>query len=143
MTGERTPNVPQLRKYVEWVEEQAALPEIDRTWYQRYWQTSPDLHAADMIRCSVLSLRADYRHLIQVAAHCGTAYCLAGKIAVDHDERYAEDEYVDGVHAADKALEVLGLERDGSTGIYHEIFRGSNNAARIREIAEAEAGERL
>lgn len=142
MTETRTPNIPALRKYVEWVEEQEALPEIDRTWYQRYWHTEPSLVALCLLEGENGEVGISLPYLNQVAAHCGTAYCLAGKIAMDADKRYATELRVDDVHVAEKALEVLGL-KSSEFGWYHAIFKGNNTAADIRRIAEAEAGERL
>lgn len=133
------PNVPMLRKYVEWVEEQEALPEIDRTWVQRWWMTTAGSHAAMMLEMVPM---IDFKARVTAVNHCGTAYCLAGKVAMDHDPEYANVPIVNNVHCADLALNLLGLEHDRMPS-RHPIFRSENTAADIRRIAEQAAGERL
>lgn len=122
-----TPNVPLLRKMVEWVEEQAALPSKKRSWHQGVW--------------TAIKGHRDFKK----SWSCDTAMCLAGKVAMDDgwlpDLNLFGDGWVekDGVRqpvwwVADK---LLGLD-DG-----HELYDGENNAADIRRIAEHIAGERL
>lgn len=121
-------NVPLLRKAVEWVEEQAALPEEQSAWYQGTWMVNAEL----------------------LERECGTAYCMAGYIGQLLDERYRESQTVDGVHVADFAGEALGLERPdagelmggvGSMGhAFQPLFHASNDATDIRRIAERLAG---
>ena len=125
------PNIPLLRKAVEWVEAQAALPEIDREWMQSDWLATP--HDRALWNFNLYGQAAEV-----VAAHCGAAYCVAGWIAQGVDPRYATASEVDGVHAADVAAGALGLDGDQDV-----LFHGSNTAADVRRIAEEIAGERL
>ena len=134
-------NIPLLRKGLEWVEEQDALPEIDREWNQRDWITSPLFRSLALVyqRGRFSSPEAHKRAARQVAPHCGTAYCFAGYIAQLENERYANQIEVDGVDVGDFAQEVLGLTQDQA----NELFEGDNTAEMIREICERFAGQRL
>jgi hypothetical protein len=118
------PNIPLLRKMVEWVEEQEQLPARDREWEQVSWLR-----------------RGTYWT-------CGTVMCVAGKVAVDagfvpsfgNDDftYYVTDPVTGQSHDVEKlAAELLGIGDDSP------LFGGSNNAADIRRHAEAIAGERL
>lgn len=121
-------NVPLLRKAVEWVEEQAALPEEQSEWYQGTWRVDGEM----------------------LDRSCGTAYCMAGYIGQLLDERYRESQTVDGMHVADFAGEALGLERPGPgemlAGVgsmghaFQPLFHASNTVEDIRRIAERLAG---
>ncbi len=119
-------NIPLLRKAVEWVEEQDALPEETRTWYQGAYVVIERWRVADL-------------------AHdtgCGTAYCLAGYVASQVDPNLAESSaYVndDGDYVSTNlvASEILGLPYD------HNLFNGGNDAETIRRLAEEYAGEKL
>lgn len=121
-------NVPLLRKAVEWVEEQAALPEEQSEWYQGTWRVSGDI----------------------LDRSCGTAYCMAGYIGQLLDERYKESQTVDGMHVADFAGEALGLDTPDVDATYlgvgvighafQPLFHASNTVEDIRRIAEELAG---
>jgi hypothetical protein len=135
-------NVPMLRKYTEWVEEQEALDWPERQWLQSYWLTGPAAMSAAVAQATGKVMP------------CGTAYCMAGKIAADADPRYVTASFVDGVHCSTLAGQLLGLTpvAPGPGEGYHDpshpytnhpLFRASNTAATIREIAESLAGERL
>jgi hypothetical protein len=122
------PDIPLLRKYVEWVEEQAARPVAERDWFQGSW--------------------------VSPRAACGTAYCVAGRVVTDagyhfvihHPVRLPFDEITE-VRFGDDPIEqvdhvaqrILGISDEQA----YELFLGSNSAQRIREIAEKIAGERL
>jgi hypothetical protein len=132
-----SPDVPLLRKTVEWVEEQEALTE-SREWDQGSWYA------------------AAYEE-----PWCGTVYCVAGKIALDHGwkpchflpeaENWVKDGEVRDIE--ELASEILGLrvciaERSGFAACdpdQHDqaLFHGDNTAADVRRIAERIAGERL
>ena len=131
MSKTLTPNIPLLRKMVEWVEEQAQLTE-NREWYQADWIVAP----------------SEYLGLADEAENwCGTACCVAGKVAlmdgwkpaffsglattVTKDGEYREVKEV--------AAELLGIPDYG----VHPLFDGNNTAADIRRIAEEIAGEPL
>jgi hypothetical protein len=137
------PNIPLLRKAVEWVEEQEALPWIDRNWWQGDYYVDPLFWATIMVCTSAngkyRTASAQRRAAQLVAPHCGSAYCVAGKIGADLDERYATSQVVDGVHVAAVAREALGLD-DGQAQL---LFAGSNKAADIRRLAEEFAGQPL
>lgn len=146
------PNIPLLRKAVEWVETQDALPEIDREWEQEVYLSPPEHRAFKMIRLSGLTALDPYtiRPLVdRLAPHCGTGYCVAGHIAATIDSRYLTTEAVDyphgfeylgrAVHSSVVAKEAMGL-----TGAQAgELFAGGNTARDIRRVAENVAGERL
>lgn len=115
------PNVPLLRKIVEWVEEQDQLPE-GREWYQGGWFT----------------IKRD-------APWCGTAMCVAGKVALDAGwkqrrgtgSRVVRDN--EEGSANDVARDLLGLN-DWQA---EQLFSGGNDVIDIRRFAEKFAGERL
>lgn len=140
MSSTRTINVPLLRKAVEWVEEQAALPAIDCHWHQAAYVQSPHARAFGLLKS--VGFPAETRtveNLTKVAKHCGTAYCVAGYIGQLLDDRYVTCEQVDGVHVGDFAARQLGLDQFRAD----ELFDGSNTAADVRRIAEKFAGEVL
>lgn len=110
-------NIPLLRKAVEWVEEQDALPEDTRQWMQDVWGLSED----DRLM--------EYGHSVG----CGTAYCVGGKIAEDAGIDWSIQA---AGHVAGDLLGLTGLQAD-------ELFEPGNTAADIRRIAESIAGERL
>jgi hypothetical protein len=129
-------NIPLLRKAVEWVEAQDALPEIDSEWFQGNYVLGP---AAKALYLVGREHRSEIQNLHQVAAHCGTVYCVAGYIGQLTDERYKHSDIVGGVHVSAVAERELGL----TYGQAQELFHGSNSAAHIRELAERFAGEAL
>lgn len=122
------PNIPLLRKAVEWAEAEAQKPEDQRQWNQTYWAQ---------------------------ATECGTAYCLAGytvMAAVPGAEAVLQlggfdgdyDLHVNGEPAlwSETAQEALGITRDERL----DLFDGMNRIGDIRAAAEriaARAGERL
>lgn len=115
---ELTLNVPLLRKMVKWVEEQEALPRDRREWRQDWWaQPAP----------------------------CGTAYCVAGKIATDagHTVDRYNGHIEDGRHAAAVARQLLRASSHNRDNKHGYLFAAHNTAADIRRIAEHMAGERL
>jgi hypothetical protein len=130
-----TPNIPLLRKVVEWVEWQEQLIE-GREWYQGAWYEKMD--------------EANW-------CWCQTAMCVAGKVAWDEGWRpiFSEGEssaqYVvkDEMreYVEDVAADLLGIEPEvdypnlGLTN--YPLFAPGNNASDIRRIAEEIAGERL
>lgn len=122
--SEPIPNIPLLRKAVEWVEAQDALPEHERQWLQAMYVLPAEAPGTWLAR-----LRATYNR----PASCGTCYCVAGKI--QHDLTGSENE----VTARRVAMEALGLTDDQAFA----LFAGGNTAADVRRIAEDIAGERL
>lgn len=88
---ETMPNIPLLRKVVEWVEEQDALPYDKCTWNQMYWAEE---------------------------SNCGTVYCVAGKIAHDlHPDWSVDkiDKYAKGV-----AMQALEIGHEDADRLFHE-----------------------
>lgn len=130
-------NIPLLRKGVEWVEEQEALPVMTRQWMQDMWVTSEE----DRVAC------------LTGETGCGTAYCLAGWVAMQKYPELAEIDFawVNGkyLRSSDVAAEELGLPGYGvapeqyETSCLHKLFSPHNTAADIRRIAEELAGEKL
>jgi len=141
MTENISPNIPLLRKAVEWVEEQDALPEIDREWWQGGYVTPPNYMADHLVRMVWNSdgTRVNNEQLNQIRAHCGTAYCVAGWVGMHADSRYTTTDVVDGIHVRYVAITELGLT-DEQAGA---LFDGSNSATQVRRIAEKIAGEKL
>ncbi len=128
-----TINIPLLRKAVEWVEEQAALPREGSAWNQESWMSKP-VEESD-------------------GGYCNTAMCIAGAIShwagwkpvwVDtqvENRYYADSAIKDGV---EKAIEVIAADELGlEYGEKDYLFRASNDAASIRSVAERIAGEAL
>lgn len=128
MSEERTPNIPLLRKVVEWVEEQEGRTE-GREWYQGDW-----IALAEELREEEEELGGE--------GWCDTVFCVAGKVALDAGWKPAEEwgrvtrrgqiRPVDEV-----AEELLGLSKS------HPLFFSGNTASDIRHIAESIAGEPL
>lgn len=152
-TMEPTLNVPLLRKAVEWVEHEAAKPEIDREWYQGTYVATPRQHARALAWWAVAD-DAELPEVDEMAArlepHCGTAYCVAGYVAQLVDERFAGKSYIfapddpdaddDGdLHCSALAARELGLSMDQA----YDLFYAGNTAADVRRHAEGFAGEAL
>ena len=118
------PNIPLLRKVVEWVEWQDGLYE-GKEWYQGTW------------------FRKTY--LVEETEWCDSAMCIAGKIVTDagwvqarHDSNMVVKGFDKGF-VWDVAAELLGLPSE----VADRLFEGDNDASAIRRIAEEIAGERL
>jgi hypothetical protein len=139
-----TPNIPLLRKGVEWVEWQDSLPAIDSQWRQEDYLMTEYRHALALLSDDVQELSRVLsgpvqRTASQVSAHCGTAYCFAGYIGQLLDKRYERKDTVNFVHVADFARRQLGITEHQA----QLLFDGCNRAADIRRICEAIAGEKL
>ena len=113
------PNIPLLRKAVEWAEAEAAKTDGTCLWYQRNWA---------------------------VETECGTAYCIAGFVVTqtvagasvvipdwDADDPYAVLQ-IDGARAdwISVGRDALGLTADEASGLFHE----DNTIGDVRRIAE-------
>lgn len=114
-------NVPLLRKAVEWAESEAAKPREVSQWHQTRFAEPID---------------------------CGTAYCLAGWVAVNDGlpqsvfAEYMAKSDASGEAAItieDRAAAVLGLTDEQA----NRLFDADNTIEDVREIAESMAGERL
>lgn len=155
-------NIPLLRKAVEWVEEEAQKPLIDRRWYQDDWVRRPDQRADDITNqvaaeCdAVARFEFDFERVEEVLAeHCGTAYCVAGYIGQMLDKRYEKSTVVDGVHVSVFAADALGIQyetvpvidmydaKETHCEAVVDLFNGWNDAETIRAFAEQYAGEKL
>lgn len=117
-----TPNIPLLRKAVEWAESEAAKTDGTCLWNQ-----------------------AEY---VIDRGECGTAYCIAGFAVVNGVASAEVDAWglleVDGRprHWHTAGREVLGLSDDEAD----DLFADSNSITDVREVAEqiaGRAGERL
>lgn len=123
--GLMEPNIPLLRKVVEWVEWQDQLEE-GKEWYQGTWF---------------------HQNYFAEEEWCDSAMCVAGKVVTDAGwvlvkqdlsrSLVAKNGYMEAVW--DVAAELLGLD-DITAG---NLFDGGNEAHDIRRIAEEIAGERL
>lgn len=129
--------IPYLRKAVEWVEYQAALPEIDREWFQNSYLLPPEDHARVLLDSTLGYVALD--DVIQLQEHCGTTYCVAGYLGQLMDERYIHNDVAGGIHVSAFVCKQLGLSVDDGS----RLFNGSNTAADVREIAEDIAGQPL
>lgn len=152
------PNIPALRRVVEWVEEQDTLPSTESEWKQTVWAViRPGGHTA---------LRPE---------PCGTAFCVAGKVVHDAGFQilYDDNSWDAGLCVAPEvpinytergtvtteerrrivtdldpdywesikvqAAKILGLDEYQSD----LLFQASNSAEMIRDLAEEFAGEPL
>jgi hypothetical protein len=128
MERNERPNIPLLRKAVEWVEEQDKL-ETNREWYQGGWFERS------------LGERSGGDHF------CDTAYCLAGWVALqagwtpvfETDSTSLVER--NGVIAITEAVAARELGLDSMPAMW--LFAASNSAERIRYMAERIAGEKL
>ena len=136
-------NIPLLRKCVEWVEEEATKPGIDRRWWQNRYLTPPRVLAGWLLQYQPgVNILNEYELLDQVETHCGTAFCVAGYVGQLYDERYQFTDCIDGEengHVSEFARDKLGLTQEQS----QKLFAGENNVRDIRRIAEQFAGEPL
>lgn len=132
----REVNIPLLRKAVEWVESQAALPGAEREWHQEIWFISAeDTH---------LYTAWGKRLAEQALPSCGTACCVAGWVASQEEPliyHHQSNMYYNrkGEEPAIAAARLLGLTDSQAD----HLFSASNSAADIRRIAEGIAGETL
>lgn len=124
-------NVPLLRKMVEWVEEQEKLTE-GREWWQGFWATDTS--------------RGTFIELVDSKSYCGTAFCVAGKLAYDDGwkPKWLPDGEAYEVTRDGETKEIAGVAA-GLLGIAPDtrLFDANNTAAVIRRIAEDITGERL
>lgn len=120
-------DVARLRKAVEWVREQAALPTEQSAWYQGLW-----------------AARGSY-----IDRDCGTAYCVAGYVAQlsgevvfngDGESGEVYDPATGNVFAIDEAAkDLLGLLEEEANA----LFNPSNTLADVEYVAGRLAGEEL
>ena len=126
------PDIPLLRKAVEWVEEQDKLPIDQRQWYQGdYISRFRHLWAKFLqIRGSAVAegVNEETFDSMQREPVCGTCYCVAGYIAMQDNPAYTNRDIVDEVHVADYAMRLLGLDRWEA----QHLFAGTNSAADVR-----------
>ena len=112
----RVPDIPLLRKCVEWAETEAQKPYRERRWEQSRWK---------------------------VEKECGTAYCIAGYvIELQGGYEWDRDEvWGDCIRSSDG----LGVERVSTVanrllGLTPEqgdaLFYPGNNIQRVRHVAE-------
>lgn len=129
-SNDRKPNIPLLRKCVEFVEQQSKLPTQIRNWDQEVWVRKSD-------------------------NFCGTVGCVAGNIAIedgivdwDDPNCILENNFYntimngpDGysIDVEDWAMYRLGLSRDQA----FDLFKMNNSAEDVRRVAEQIAGEKL
>lgn len=118
-------NVPLLRKAVEWVREQAALPRRQSAWYQGNWAIAGE----------------------ELGRECGTAYCVAGYVAQLSGEvvtmggswpRLVDDDGQD-LAISEYAQAQLGLVTDEADA----LFAAANGLEDVEWVASQLAGEEL
>ena len=129
--------IPLLRKSVEWAEAEARKPDIDRRWRQENYRMNAVQLAAALLK--QMGVKIPLRSQMQVAAHCGTCYCMTGWLGQELDPRYANTEVVGSVHVAAFVREQMGFT-DQEAGM---LFDGNNTITRVRELCERIAGESL
>ena len=129
-------NIPELRKAVEWVEEQAELARrgLPSEWDQALWVSEVDRYNRQ---------RNTDGNLI-IPAPCGTVCCVAGHVALEHGCYLDADDHFRAANGAeafapDVAEKVLGLNQVDAS----DLFDPSNTSADVRRIAEQIAGEPL
>lgn len=134
-------NIPLLRKCVEWVENEASKPAIDRRWWQNRYLTPPRVLAGWLLQYQPgVNILNEYELLDQVETHCGTAFCVAGYVGQLYEERYQFEDCPDGLgHVSEFAQKKLGLTSEQA----QKLFAGENSVHDIRRIAEQFAGEPL
>lgn len=151
-------NVPLLRKVYEWVSEQAALPAMEREWYQGSWAISPEMRLrtlfgqeADYTEKGALSFENAY-HVwaanVDEQYKCKSAYCFAGYTCLINDlieplvGFKSTSATSDGRSIEDAAVDLLGL----TDGEALRLFHGCNSFEKITEVVEEimeRAGEKL
>jgi hypothetical protein len=129
--------IPLLRKGVEWAEAEAQKPWIERRWWQNAYFTSAKSLATSLLLRT--NLKPTQQKQEQIAAHCGSCYCMAGWLGQELDPRYVENEFVDGVHVAEFVMKEMGFTRHEAS----ELFSGTNSIQTVRYLAEQIAGEPL
>ena len=133
-------NIPLLRKAVEWVEEQAQLPDDECQWVQSEWTAvrignrilDPEFDAGDYTREELLA--------IAQRGECETTYCVAGYIGVMLSDAY---KYTwapkNQPHVDVFAARALGISENDKW----RLFNATNSAEDVRRIAEEIAGQPL
>lgn len=148
-----TPNTPLMRKTVEWVEEQDKLSVEESQWRQGDWCTTKVVCDGELFSLQSYGTTVEDLGLwagTYEEVKCGTAFCVAGKIAydagLDMDTQgvivSSEDPHLSGYigeHCSEYAEDALGLEPWQST----QLFSGSNGAEDIRRMCEAWTKEKL
>lgn len=147
-------DVPLLRKAVEWVEEQEALPPRQREWRQSVWR-GVAFRPAGIVQGPLQAAR-----VVSGGRSCGTTYCVAGYIAemtggtwasndtksslyqallAEPDEEGAAWAYDSArsdrgpvliVNASIRATNKLGIRDDAG------LFNGGNTAEGVRSKAQ-------
>jgi hypothetical protein len=110
-------NLPLLRKAVEWAESEARKPEAESEWFQGAYA----IEGGDISR------------------HCGTAYCIAGFVALHDGGHDLTPDYIDGDDKASVARDLLGIdEYDAWGGDVDQdgLFAPYNRIEDVRDIAE-------
>jgi hypothetical protein len=116
------PDVPLLRKAVEWMQAQAALPEKECQWVQGQWVIPAET----------------------IGRECGTCYCVAGYVASLTGEVHTRTQTMAGSHEHvwQRAQHALGLTEYEADW----LFQGGNDLADVQRIAgriAARAGDTL
>lgn len=123
------PDIPRLRKAVEWAEAEAAKPFELREWHQARYVLPLNPHSHDIAAVTARQAKAP---------ECGTCYCIAGKVVVDE---YGPEPPATIMYNIDvRAAELLNLDYEtDAAALFHE----DNTIEDVRRIAEDIAGERL
>lgn len=136
---EKTVDIPLLRKGLEWVEEQEALPVERRRWNQGQYVVSWRFFLDTRLTRRAFDAAATQPETAALL-DCGTACCFAGYIAQEAEPGFTEKsiEY-QNTYARDVAVDHLGI----TDGQARSLFDGDNSAAAVRRICEEIAGEPL
>ncbi|MGH3498425.1 MAG: hypothetical protein ACRDP1_13270 [Nocardioidaceae bacterium] len=135
MTTTPTPDLPLLRKALEWAEAEAAKPEQEREWNQNYWRLNPETAAEAELP----------------APACGTTYCLFGWVCYLAGEEWvssasgghlADGVHLDGVDVFTRAADLLGLD-SATAGRLSHFANTIDDLRRIGEEIAASVGETL
>lgn len=143
------PNVPALRKVVEWAESEAEKPIERCNWQQVSWQVGGTQRAYIMLlsHFNLLPGSTNWKEKMAELQDCGTAYCIAGYAVAQ-----LAGMHIDGVrvretdeHVAVAAARILGIDPplDRHAPESGHLFHSANKIEHVRSIAENLAGERL
>lgn len=131
-----TPDIPLLRKVVDWAAHEDALADRDPFYLPRWVQSTWRTPAYDASR------------------RCETAFCIAGyTVEASPTARWASDDPEDALyysalldggdglphHAQQAAQRLLGITHDQADGLFHAL----NTLDDVRRVASRIAGEPL
>lgn len=137
------PYIPRLRKIVEWVEEQDALPETDREWQQVGWLDNSAMRAATQLARASGDLAT-----VATMFDCKTKACVCGRLAIENGATIETgassflDIRFDGLDPYSYGQRELGITYDEASNLF-DAFNTAPDVRRDAETIAARVGERL